>query len=783
MENQSPSRSESCPNLCNLEPNAALTAGSAMISSPRKADPSRVPRNCLYEGRQALAGRRSTVSFQSPMGLGGHEVLTGVRCRSAPELVLVRVESVHVEEKAATRATIEGGDSTRISNSLSVPRNETNCRRSLDTANTAASGHGRLHSLFRGASTSSLHLSMSSSYRLRRSHDQLVGSRNGDEDWTAGGQTNQVSSARKLNRPPTLTAADCNTGESDDRLSAKDVQAMGRLVPLYNDPNYDRVEANEKGTAPPAEAEKVTKTNGHNPWKAAVKRMLSREKLPGSPSRRWRAGGTKRHGSGPRFPGGVEPQITRLKKRPSIFFRLLNRTVKQNQSYAGYKPLLPNRPRILYWGNRFTSKFSIFSMFKPDELGHHHPHLVEEVLRYFGSDAVKKQLVFTAKSDPTKRGEASGVTIFHPINTRILDARHAKMEQERNCQGRLPTWTKNSFMSLRKSRLSSASKIRIINRHGENWKLLEFSKMASPKIGDGQLSLAGEYSASKRSNLHLMQLDFCSPSAVAGYVSSPASLYETLPPSPALGYRSHSPNRKTYPSSLIVTAGPHIVPTRTSSKINYRNTSMPKSIRRASVSTIGWAESIKEFEGDVGSVHVSGERELADDDRLQSPTPIRSMSRVFAHFPELIKITESGETSRTNMDDGIEPPSGKSETSRPTSRTSSLPRETLSITAHVDPPQHRNVVVSGQWQQALQVMQEFEDEIQMKNTGTRRSLHPRTWSKASSKASHASSNPEGYIDCELREACRLAVMSAGVLESKRRRNKSGSDYTFPGLFD
>jgi hypothetical protein len=197
---------------------------------------------------------------------------------------------------------------------------------------------------------------------------------------------------------------------------------------------------------------------------------------------------------------------------------------------------------------------------------------------------------------------------------------------------------------------------------------------------------------------------------------------------------------------------------------------MPKSLRRASASTIGWAESIKEFEGDLGSVHVSGERDLVDidDERSPSPTPIRNMSRVFAHFPELLEAAAEDEdpvdTVSSNMDDGIEV----------TSRTSS------DVAADVDPPPQNVVVVSGQWEHALQVMQEFEEEAQMRNSSStaRRSFRPRTWSK-SSRAS--SSHPEGCVDDELREACKLAVMSAGILENRRRRTRSGSDYTLPGF--
>jgi hypothetical protein len=343
-----------------------------------------------------------------------------------------------------------------------------------------------------------------STYRVENSHDQLSGCLNAIKGLNPGetetGQASQTSSARKLDREPNLTAGTTvgNTDESGDGLSTIEIQAMGRLVPLYNTHNCDRVEASGSETASPKTAEiiKATETNGEDAhWRTAVKRMLSRETLSGSikaPSRRWHARRKKRHGFSTRFPG-VDPQITRLKKRPSVFLRILNRTVKKNQSYTGYNPILADMSSILHWGRSIIAKASIVPLFKSDDIGHHHPQLIEEVLRYFGSDAIKKQLVFTSASNSMGSGGIPTVIIHHPINLRILDARQQKMDQECRSQGKPATWAKKSFLSLRKSRLSSASQIRIINRHGENWKLLGFSKMATPKIGDGQLSLSGEY--------------------------------------------------------------------------------------------------------------------------------------------------------------------------------------------------------------------------------------------------------------------------------------------------
>jgi hypothetical protein len=234
-----------------------------------------------------------------------------------------------------------------------------------------------------------------------------------------------------------------------------------------------------------------------------MKRMLSRETLPRSPKK---ATSRKPGPHGTRLSEGVEPQITRLKRRPSLFLRIFNRTLEQNQSYLGHKLLVQDRPSSLNSIPERSSIFS-FSLFTADDIGHHHPRLVEEVLQHFGSDLIKAQLVFSAVTKSTKPG-ASAILIHHPMNIVLLEARHAKMERERIFHGRVPTWTKKSFLSLRKSRLSSASKIRVFNRHGEDWKLLEFSKMATPKIGDGQLSLAGEFPTSKCSQTLTNEIHF-----------------------------------------------------------------------------------------------------------------------------------------------------------------------------------------------------------------------------------------------------------------------------------
>ncbi|KAF8246464.1 hypothetical protein K440DRAFT_363205 [Wilcoxina mikolae CBS 423.85] len=205
-------------------------------------------------------------------------------------------------------------------------------------------------------------------------------------------------------------------------------------------------------------------------------------------------------------------------------------------------------------------------------------------------------------------------------------------------------------------------------------------------------------------------------------------------------------------------AGPRAIPTRTSSKY-YRSVNTPKNMRRTSASTIGWTESIKEFEGDVGSVHVSGERMIEDD----PPSATRSNSWGYVD-PEDLGLPDSVDYS---ILEGIEPDA-------PNLPVTGRPEETPNVDTPPETP--KQIVASGQWIGALRMMQEYEDEAQKKNKSDKRA---RTISK-SSKSSRSSSNPEGYVDQELRDACKMALMSASVMDNRRR---SGGMNEHNGVFD
>jgi len=186
---------------------------------------------------------------------------------------------------------------------------------------------------------------------------------------------------------------------------------------------------------------------------------------------------------------------------------------------------------------------------------------------------------------------------------------------------------------------------------------------------------------------------------------------------------------------------------------------MPKSMRRTSASTIGWAASIKEFEGHVGSVQVSGERMIEGD-----PLPAATRSNKWSYVdPEDLPLSELADYS--NILEGLESDTSNSPVARG-------PEETSNV--HPPPETPHLVVASGQWIGALQMMQEYEDEAHKKS---KRGKRPRTISKSS----RSSSNPEGYVDQELREACRMALMSASALEHRRRSGTVNERHS--GVFD
>lgn len=291
------------------------------------------------------------------------------------------------------------------------------------------------------------------------------------------------------------------------------------------------------------------------------------------------------------------------------------------------------------------------------------------------------------------------------------------------------------------------------------------------------------------------------------------------------------------------------------------------SMRRTSGSTIEWASSVAEFEGDLGDVHVSGERMLHVDDiaedrqadhsdlRVESrnsswgyvdPAQLLRSDIIDEGVPEvdaangeiavlgdddrsvdvadlvsgpdsedLVVVTEDEDLLPDDLvqdlggNSGPEEDEEEEEEEEAIRRDQSEDRDLIPgskdccgsrCAGHKDSPhegadcpsectatgsscecahgndetknERRNVVVSGQWVEALQMMQEYEDEA------VRRSLSKRM-SRAVSKSSSCKSGKfmEGYVDRELMEACKLAMMSASVLEGRRRRSGASSKMT------
>ncbi|KAI5856911.1 hypothetical protein BZA05DRAFT_161576 [Tricharina praecox] len=412
----------------------------------------------------------------------------------------------------------------------------------------------------------------------------------------------------------------------------------------------------------------------------------------------------------------ADPAITaRLKKRPSLFLRILNRAMKEQRS----QELVT---RVPWW--RFTR------IRASRELAGYHPSLVSELLRYYGTDTVKKQLLPTMDS----REDKHKTFIHHPINPLILSSRHLKTERERSVRGKLPAQSKRSFLSLRRSRLESASQIRLMNRHGENWKLLEFAQAGGkngPPMGLGGLRLA----------------DFLPPTTQRRITSKYTSIE---------------------------------IPPRISSLPGPYNQHRPTTMRRTSVSTIGWTESIVEFEGDLGSVHVSGERKLLDVDQdlqhqllLPPPPPLTSAGIRRSSSWSLEAASALNEIITTHTVDSHQG----------TASAAVLADDLSPSPARIAA---KNVVVSGHWEAALQMMQEFETDAQSQSkistsSSKRRrgtSSRARTWSKSSTRYGAGSTYdcvnryPEGHVDQELRDVCKMAVMSR-----RTRRAASAGDIT------
>jgi hypothetical protein len=182
--------------------------------------------------------------------------------------------------------------------------------------------------------------------------------------------------------------------------------------------------------------------------------------------------------------GGVDPQTARLKKSPSLFLRIWNGSVRrENPADDGEYSNIPSTPGIVDW-----IKTGVFTKRQAaSQVNRYNPELIKELNRYFGSDvAIKQLLLAVSKTDST-------IMVHHPINPFILHTRHIKHERETIFQGnQLRTYGQSPYFSGLKRRFGDENRVRIINRHGENWKLLKFSKTVNQDIGTGELTLEGK---------------------------------------------------------------------------------------------------------------------------------------------------------------------------------------------------------------------------------------------------------------------------------------------------
>jgi len=291
-----------------------------------------------------------------------------------------------------------------------------------------------------------------------------------------------------------------STSESDDGLTLVELQAIGAFVPLHNSHNNGEVTGEQSNTTRSIDqpsnggvcmAEMQEHCVESRSWRADVRRVFHRsggasnDFSAKTPSRRKFAAHNRPRRPAPTMPRGVDPQMARLKKRPSLFLRLLDRTLKQqNHSHVGYERITGTTGVFRWVDSVFKRTAVLIPLRAPG--GEPSLALVDELRRYFGSDEITKQLLML-----TSNAKGNDF-IHHPINLYLLDRRQLKQERERNFEGRPPPRSNRSYLSLRNSRLCSSSGIRNFNRQGNNWKLLEFSKVANPDIGDGQLSFAGE---------------------------------------------------------------------------------------------------------------------------------------------------------------------------------------------------------------------------------------------------------------------------------------------------
>ena len=187
---------------------------------------------------------------------------------------------------------------------------------------------------------------------------------------------------------------------------------------------------------------------------------------------------------------------------------------------------------------------------------------------------------------------------------------------------------------------------------------------------------------------------------------------------------------------------------------------MRGSRRCSSRSSIGWAESITEFDGRVGCVHVSGARMMQDDDELPTWGYVD---------PEDLGLSAS---ARYDGTPGASTVDARTTTGGAAASSTTTGADAASTATTAPTPPAGAQVARGQWIGALQMMQEYEDEarhLSKARSGRDRRGRGTGSGGGRTRSNPTSSNPEGYVDDELREACKMALMSASVRGSRRRR--------------
>lgn len=152
--------------------------------------------------------------------------------------------------------------------------------------------------------------------------------------------------------------------------------------------------------------------------------------------------------------------------------------------------------------------------------------------------------------------------------------------------------------------------------------------------------------------------------------------------------------------------------------------------KRTASSAFSWTEDINEYDGESGLVRTIGARLLSG----ENPPSVGHEEA----FPGMSSFS-GGQGSICSSE--------QTEIGKNGENTS-------------QPGASRDIAISGQWAEALHIMQEFD------RTPTTTRRYRRNYSPAPTR------HPEGYIDNDLREACRLAILNAGVLEAMQRRSFS-----------